>query len=47
MEIVWNEKLLSFVYNFVVHALVVSVVVAFLFLVIAFLYEFFVKKDGL
>lgn len=45
MEIVWNEKILSFVYNIVVHVLVVSVVAAFLFLVIAFLYEFFVKKD--
>lgn len=45
MEIVWNEKILSFVYNIVVHVLVVSVVAAFLFLVIAFLYEFFAKKD--
>lgn len=47
MEIIWNERVLEIVYNIVIHVLVISVVAAFLFLVITFLYEFFIKKDVL
>lgn len=47
MEIIWNERVLEVVYNIVIHVLVISVVSSFLFLVIAFLYEFFIKKDVL